>query len=151
MANSSQILNELLTPAVAAAGCELLGIEYIAQGRHSLLRVYIDKPEGITVEDCERVSHQISGVLDVEDPIQGAYSLEVSSPGLDRPLFTPQHYLRFCGSLVQLRLNQPVNGRRKVKGRLLRVNDDEVVLDMEGEELTLSFASIDKGNLVVEW
>lgn len=144
-------LEALIEPAVAALGYELVGIEYRVQGRHSLLRVYIDTPEGVTLEDCERASHQISGVLDVEDPVQGQYTLEISSPGLERPLFKPAHYERFSGSDVQVRLKVPVNGRRKFKGRIVSVRDDQVVLDIDGNECSFSFADIERAQVVPDW
>ncbi|MGE0081262.1 MAG: ribosome maturation factor RimP [Thiohalomonadaceae bacterium] len=144
-------LEQLIEPAIVALGYELVGVEYKPQGRHSLLRVYIDRPEGITVDDCERVSHQVSGVLDVEDPIQGQYTLEVSSPGLERPLFRPAHYERFAGSEVQLRLKVPVEGRRKFKGRLLGLRDDAVVLEADGVERVFPLADVEYAHLVPDW
>jgi len=144
-------LQALLEPSVAALGYELLGIEHLSQGRHSLLRIYIDSPDGITVEDCERVSHQVSGVLEVEDPIKGAYTLEVSSPGLDRPLFKPEHYERFVGEQVQVRLVRPQDGRRKFKGQLTGLRDGNVVLDVDGHEVVLAWEDIDKAHLVPQW
>lgn len=136
---------------MAALGYELLGIEHLAQGRHSLLRLYIDSPDGITVEDCERVSHQVSGVLEVEDPIKGQYTLEVSSPGLDRPLFKPEHYARFIGEVVSLRLVRPLGERRKFKGRLLALREDAVVVEQDGVEVVIPLEDIDKAHLVPQW
>jgi len=144
-------LQDLLEPAVGALGYELLGIEHLSQGRHSLLRLFIDSPNGITVDDCERVSHQVSGVLEVEDPIKGQYTLEVSSPGLDRPLFKPAHYERFVGEVVSLRLARPIEGRRKFKGRLLALREGAVVIDVEGKEMSLPLEDIEKAHLVPQW
>ena len=110
--------------AVQGLGYELVGVEYLPQGRRSLLRVYIDTPGGVTVDDCERVSHQVSGVLDVEDPIRGQYVLEVSSPGLDRPLFTAEHFQRFAGSRVRLRTSPPLDGRRNFSGLIISSERD---------------------------
>ncbi|MEN9461286.1 MAG: ribosome maturation factor RimP, partial [Pseudomonadota bacterium] len=102
-------LQQLFEPAVTALGYELVGVERLSFGRRgALLRVYIDSPTGITVDDCGRVSHQISGILDVEEPIKSDYTLEVSSPGLDRPLFALEHYVRFVGKEVSLRLHRPI-------------------------------------------
>ena len=151
MTQAAKQLQALLEPSVAALGYELLGIEHLSQGRHSLLRIYIDSPDGITVEDCERVSHQVSGVLEVEDPIKGAYTLEVSSPGLDRPLFKPEHYERFVGEQVQVRLVRPQDGRRKFKGQLTGLRDGNVVLDVDGHEVVLAWEDIDKAHLVPQW
>lgn len=150
MARAEQ-LEQLIEPAVVALGYELVGVEYKPQGRHSLLRVYIDAPDGITVDDCERVSHQVSGVLDVEDPIQGQYTLEVSSPGLERPLFRPAHYEHFAGSEVQLRLKVPVAGRRKFKGRLQGLRDETVVLEVDDGEQVFPLADIEYAHLVPDW
>ncbi len=147
---AAEHLYELLTPAVTALGYELVGVEHIMQGKHSVLRVYIDADDGITVDDCARASHQISGVLDIEDPIRGEYSLEVSSPGLDRPLFTLAHFERFTGRLARLVLNTPWQGRRKMTGRLGGVRDQKIVVDVEGEEALLTLQEIDKARLVPE-
>lgn len=145
-------LKALLEPAVTALGFELWGIEYIVRGRHRLLRVYIDGPEGILVDDCAAVSHQVSGVLDVEDPIPGEYTLEVSSPGLDRVLFEPEQYARYTGSLLNLRLAAPIAGRRRFRGRLKSVTDTGIVLAADdGGEQAIAFADIDKGQIEPEF
>jgi ribosome maturation factor RimP len=141
----------LLEPAVKALGYELLGIEYMPQGRHSLLRMYIDAEDGIGLEDCEKVSHQVSGILDVEEAIHGQYTLEVSSPGLDRPLFTLDHFRQYLGQTVKLRLSSPVEGRRKFNGVISAVEDDAVVVTVENEPVTLPWNLIEKANLVPEW
>ncbi|WP_127476830.1 ribosome maturation factor RimP [Sulfurivermis fontis] len=151
MTQAAKQLQQLLEPGVTALGYELLGIEHLAQGRHSVLRLYIDSPDGITVEDCERVSHQVSGVLEVEDPIKGQYTLEVSSPGLDRPLFKPEHYARFIGAVVSLRLARPMGVRRKFKGRLLALRDEAVVIEQDGVEVVVPLEDIDKAHLVPQW
>lgn len=145
-----QALTDMLAPAVAATGFELWGIDLFQQGRHSVLRLYIDGPEGVGVDDCAAVSHQVSGVLDVEDPITGEYTLEVSSPGWDRPLFTLAHYARYLGTPVAIRLASPINGRRKYKGVVLQVTDEAVELQVEAETVRVPFAAIDKGNVVPE-
>src|SRR5690606_22208616 len=124
-----KLLN-ILQPVVTALGYELWGIEFIGTGKHSTLRIYIDKPEGILVEDCERVSRQASSVLDVEDPIQGEYTLEVSSPGMDRPLYNLDQYTLYLGEEVSVRLRIPYEGRRKYKGRLVGVEGDEIVMQV---------------------
>jgi len=147
---ATEHLYDLLTPVVTALGYELVGVEQIMQGRHSLLRIYIDTDEGINVDDCARVSHQISGVLDIEDPVKGEYSLEVSSPGLERPLFTLAHFERFTGQQARLVLSVPQRGRRKMTGRLDGVHDGRVVLSVDGEELSLTLQEIDKARLVPE-
>lgn len=146
-------LEALIEPVVSALGYELVGIEHLSQGRRSLLRLYIDSEQGITLDDCERVSHQVSGVLDVEEPLRGDYTLEVSSPGLDRPLFKPEHYARFVGHRVRLRLHAPLNGRRNYSGVIEGVAGDDV-LTLETDDdgrLELPLRDIDKANLVPEF
>lgn len=126
--NLEKRLCVMLEPAVGVFGLELLGLQLVQHGNSSCLRVYIDGDDGISVDDCARVSHQISGVLDVEDPIAGHYTLEVSSPGLDRPLFKPDHFARFVGHKVRLKLSVPFEGRRKFKGELKGFEDERVQL-----------------------
>lgn len=142
-----EALTTMLAPAVAAVGFELWGVDLLQQGRHSLLRLYIDGPEGVGVDDCATVSHQVSGVLDVEDPIAGEYTLEVSSPGWDRPLFSLSQFGRFVGSEVSVRLASPLNGRRRYKGAVQRITDSEVELLVEGAAVLIPFAAIDKANV----
>jgi len=144
-------LTGLLASAVEALGLELVGVEYLGQGAHSVLRVYIDSEQGITLDDCSRASHQISGVLEVEDPIRGKYNLEVSSPGLDRPLFSLAHFERFAGRGVKLRLRRPVKGQRKFKGIIDAVEDGhiQIVLD-DSQLLDLEIDEIEKANLIPE-
>lgn len=144
-------LQELLQPAVEALGYELWGIEYLSQGRHSVLRVYIESEAGIGLDDCEAVSRQVSGILDVEEPIRGQYNLEVSSPGLDRPLFSAGQFRRYAGQGVRVRMMTPVEGRRKFAGVVVAVSEDAVTIrEQDGEEATLSLAAMDKANLVPE-
>ena len=152
MRNDSSNIQALLEPVVESMGYELVGIEYQGRGHHGLLRLYVDKPGGIVMEDCEKVSYQVSGVLDVEDPIMGRYTLEVSSPGLDRPLFKPAHYERFVGERISLRLAAPLNGRRKFSGLLKAFENDEVVLLLdEGDEIRVAYQEIDGARLVPEF
>lgn len=143
-----QTLITMLQPAVEACGFELWGLEFFPQGKRSVLRIYIDGAEGVTVEGCSQVSHQVSGILDVEDPITGEYLLEVSSPGWDRPLFMLAHYQRFVGSEINLRLVAPINARRRYKGHIQAVIDNTIELAFEGQVIRIPFAQIDKANIV---
>ncbi len=144
-------LQQLLAPTVSALGYELMGVERNQSGRHCLLRVYIDQEAGITIEDCEKVSHQVSGILEVEDPIKSAYTLEVSSPGLDRPLFTRAHFERFIGHEIKLRLSKPLNNRRVFNGLLHNVIDDDIIMIVDGVNYQLTLANIEKANLVAKY
>ena len=136
MTSQERELCALVEPAVVAFGHELLGVQWLRQGSNSLLRVYIDNQQGIGVDDCADVSTQVSGVLDVEDPVKGHYTLEVSSPGLDRPLFTAAQFEQFVGQPVNVSLTRPFQGRRKMKGELAAVEGSSIkVLDEEDEWL----------------
>lgn len=150
MSQIEQELMELLEPAVAAMGCELIGIIYRGSPKNALLRLYIDKPGGVDLDDCTRVSHHVSGVLDVEDPIRTSYTLEVSSPGLDRPIFKPSDYNRFAGERVRLRLQPPLDGRRRLAGVLRGLRGDMVVVEENGIEINVPLSQIDKANLELE-
>lgn len=141
-------LFSLLEPTVVTLGYELVEIEFAPAGGGGLLRLYIDAAPGITLDDCERVSRQVSAVLEAEDPIPGRYTLEVSSPGLDRVLRTREHFRRFLGSRIKVQLATPLDGRRRFTGRLLEVLDDGVVLDVDGARTLLGFGQIQKARLV---
>jgi len=143
-------LTQLLEPAVTACGFELWGLEFFQQGKHSVLRLFIEteREEGVGIDDCSTVSHQVSGVLDVEDPISGEYTLEVSSPGWDRVLFKPAQYARFVGEEVNVRLTTPLQGRRRFKGHIQAADDVQLSLQVEGVLVQIPFASIDKANIV---
>jgi ribosome maturation factor RimP len=143
-------LNELIRQPVEMLGYELVGIELTDQGHGKLLRIYIDKEDGINVDDCSSVSHQVSGVLDVEDPIRGNYFLEVSSPGIDRPLFYLEHYQKFCGKKVKIKMASPFNGRRKFTGQIVSVEEETILLDEDGLDYEIPFNLIDSARLVVE-
>jgi ribosome maturation factor RimP len=142
-------LIQLMEPTVSGLGYELVGVEF--DGRLRVLRVYIDSPAGITVDDCSRVSYQVSGLLDVEDPIPGRYQLEISSPGMDRPLFALEHYERFKGSMVRLQLGRLIEGRRRFRARLLGVEGDTVVLQEGEETFRVPYDSIEKARLSPEF
>lgn len=145
-------IGEMLEPAIRSLGYELVGVEYQAGGKGGgLLRVYIDNEQGITADDCQKVSYQVSGVLDVEDPIPGHYTLEVSSPGLDRILFKPADFERFAGQRVKLRMATPIEGRRRFTGRIAGLQGRNVVIVQEGLEISLPFEQVETARLVPEY
>ena len=147
MATREQQILALLEPTVEAMGFELWGLEYLSQGKHSLLRVYIDGENGITVDDCAAVSEQLSSVLDVEDPIHGEYTLEVSSPGMDRLLFKLEQYAGYVGEVVELRLRSAFEGRRKFKGVLKGIEGEDVVVQVDDHEYLLPHSAIDRARI----
>lgn len=151
MRRDPKTLRRMLAAVVEAMGYELVGVEFHGHHDNALLRIYIDSETGIGLGDCQRVSHQLSGVLDVEDPVAGRYTLEVSSPGLDRPLFEAAHFNRFAGAEVRIQLRELLDGRRKLVGRLLGMRDgDVVIVDGEGQEWRVSLERIEKARLVPE-
>jgi ribosome maturation factor RimP len=142
----------LVRSVVEPMGYECVGVEHaVGASGSAVLRVYIDHPDGISLDDCEAVSHQLSGTLDVEDPIAGQYDLEVSSPGLDRPLFELEHFRRFVGARVQVRLHDKLDGRRRFEGRITGVDGETVLLDLNGAEIGLPYARIESARLVPEF
>ena len=145
-------LAQLFEPVVESMGYELVGVEFNAGGgRHGTLRVYIDREGGVSLDDCAEISHQVSGILDVEEPIQQAYDLEISSPGIDRPLFKLEDFERFIGEMVKIKLAVGVAGRKNFKGRLCAVSDArEVSVEVDGETFDLPFSDIARANLVGE-
>lgn len=163
MSAKTRRLEEIIRPVVEGLGYECWGIEFLSQGKHSVLRVFIESLEpaskdddveresGIELADCEKVSRQLSGVLDVEDPIANDYSLEVSSPGMDRPLYSLAHYERFKGYEVTLKLRMPFEGRRKFNGVLAGTEGNDVLLQVEKEEYLFPIEGIEKANIVPQF
>ncbi len=151
MATLEQNLQEMLQGAVEDLGCELWGIECQRAGRFMTVRLFIDKEGGVTVDDCADVSRQVSAILDVEDPIADKYNLEVSSPGLDRPLFTLPQFERYIGQDIAVHLRIPVMERRKWQGKLGRIENDMVTLIVDGQEQVLVFGNIQKANVVAKF
>ncbi len=141
-------LTEMLESPVEAAGYELVGLEFIRAGEHSTLRIYIDSENGINVDDCAEVSHQVGAVLDVEDPISVIYNLEVSSPGLERPLFKTEHYQQFIGHEVNVVLKMAMGNRRKWKGVIHSVDGDTILITVEGQNEEFALSNISKANLI---
>lgn len=148
---SAQRLQNIIGPTVTAMGYELWGCEVISQGRMHLVRVYIDHTNGVKLDDCSAVSQQISGVLDVADLFTSPYQLEVSSPGLDRPLFTLDHYHRFIGHKVRVTLSHSHDGRRQYSGVIIAVDDQTVMLRVNEEQIPVAFRDIHKGRLIPEY
>jgi ribosome maturation factor RimP len=148
---SVQKLNELLQPLVADLGYEFVGLEYNNNPKHSVLRIYIDHENGVGIEDCETVSRETAALLDVKDPIRSQYNLEVSSPGLDRPLFTPAQFGVFKGHEAQIKLFAPQDGRRKFSGPILGADASNVRIEQDGSEVTLDFNNIAKANLIPDY
>jgi|SRR5699024_4822953 len=148
MTSKLRQLQGMLTPVVEALGYNCWGVEFISQGRHSVLRVYIDHENGILVDDCETVSRQLSAVLDVEDPISNEYTLEVSSPGMDRPLFTLEQYAAHVGEQVKIKLRSPVEERRNFQGLIRSVEDQDVVVQVDEYEYLLPIELIEKANIL---
>ena len=141
-------LTQLIEPVIEGLGYELWGCEYVPRRRQSLLRVYIDRRDGVTLDDCSRVSHQLSGVLDVEDPIGGAYILEVSSPGLDRLLLKADHFRRFLGRRVKIRLKWLIDGRRHFDAQLRGVEGEQVRVVEQQTAYSIPLAAIERARLV---
>lgn len=141
-------LNDLLEPVVTALGYDMLGIEYLKQKDGSLLRLYIDNEAGITIDDCSRVNHQVIGVLDVHDPIKERYYLEISSPGLDRPLFTLQQFERFLGEKVKMKLREKIQERRKITGVIKAVEAEAVLISENDVDYLIPATAIDSAHLV---
>jgi ribosome maturation factor RimP len=141
-------LRARLASGIEALGFELVDAELAGGRHHRTLRVYIDSPRGVTVDDCAGVSRQLSAILDVEDPFPGSYSLEVSSPGLDRPLVTPADFRRFQGEVIKVRLLNALDGRRNFTGRLVEATPESVVVEVDREHFKLPLAEIDRARLV---
>ena len=144
-------LTELFQPVVETMGYELVGVEFLGGGGYGTLRVYIDRDEGVNLDDCAAISHQISGILDVEEPIPQAYDLEVSSPGIDRPLFKLEDFERYRGRTAKIKLAVALDGRKNYRGELQGVTEARSVnIEVDGEVYGLPYADIAKANLVGE-
>ena len=147
---TSDELRKLLEPAIERLGYELTDLEVRLSGQGGLVRLTIDKPDGIDLDDCEKVSHAMSALLDVEDPVPGNYNLEVSSPGLDRKLTKLEHFQRFEGETLKVTMRFPMEGRRRFRGKLLSSNEENIVVEVDGESYSLPLTMIDSARLVPE-
>lgn len=148
MAGKDVLLTDLVKPVAEALGVDLWGVEYLSHGKQSIVRIYIDHADGIDVDDCAKVSRQVSSVFDVEDPIMGEYTLEVSSPGMERPLFTLEQFGFHVGEQVKVRLRIPFEGRKNFSGQLTAIEQGDVVVAVDRDEYLLPFDLIDKANIV---
>ncbi|MFD0726477.1 ribosome maturation factor RimP [Lysobacter brunescens] len=168
MADKATDIANLLSPTIQSLGLELLGVEYLPSPGGAVLRLYIDIPvdsqsevvEGgaprmVGIEDCETVSREVSAQLDVEDPISGHYTLEVSSPGVDRPLFTAAQFVRFLGEEAKVVLQLPLDGRRRFQGRITAVEGDRIDFEIdakpEPQRVSVDIGNIEKARLVPDW
>ena len=141
-------LQSLLEPTIENMGYELVDLELRLGGRDGVVRVFIDHPDGISLDDCEKVSRVISALLDIEDPLPGHYNLEVSSPGLDRKLTKVEHFQRFAGEIVKVQMRFPIAGRKRFRGTLVASDDENIVVEVDGEPHSLPLATIDTARLV---
>ena len=160
MTDKAEEIAALLAPTVTSLGLELLGIEYLPAPGGALVRLYIDLPVGeageaaernVGIEDCEAVSREVSAQLDVEDPITANYTLEVSSPGMDRPLFGAAQFARFIGESAKVTMKLPQDGRRRLQGQILRVEGATVVFNLDNTEFAVDAGNIEKARLVPDW
>ena len=140
-------IEDLLQPGAETLGIELVAVE-LSGGDTSIVRIYIDTPNGVTVDDCAKASRQFSAILDVEDPISNKYTLEVSSPGMDRPLAKPIHFKAIVGQDVKIKMATLVNGRRRFTGELIEATDEFAVVEVDGEQTELPYSDMDKARLV---
>lgn len=153
---AKQIAN-LLSPTVQALGLELLGAEYLPAPGSATLRLYIDVTEAerdtriVNIEDCEAVSREVSAQLDVEDPITGNYTLEVSSPGIERPLFTLAQFARHQGESAKVVLRLPQEGRRRLQGQIVSVEGGNIVFQVDNAQMTVAFENVDKARIMPDW
>ena len=143
-------IEQLLRPSVESLGCEWWGCEYGKSGKHALLRIFIDKPGGVGIDDCEQVSRQVSAMLDVHELILGEYRLEISSPGIPRPLFYPSHYQRYLNHVVQIKLRQPLLGQRNFTGTIASASEEIVILMIQDTPQEFRISNIVKAFLTVE-
>lgn len=147
MALTVSHLQDVLDPGAQALGLEIIAVE-LSGNESSILRVYIDQPDGITVADCAKASRQFSAILDVADPISNRYTLEVSSPGLDRPLAKPAHFKQVVGEKVKIKMGTLIEGRRRFTGELVDADEFGATVKMDGVESTLAYAEMDRARLV---
>lgn len=149
--NIASRVRSLLTPTAEALGYAIWDVEYVKEGAEMVLRITIDKPEGITIDDCEAMHRAIDPILDEADPIENAYRLEVSSPGLERELSRPEHFASAIGEMIEVRLFAPLDGRRTVTGTLVAADDDSVTVAENGQNTVLPKSAVAKVKTMFDW
>ena len=150
MTIDSQSLESLFAPVIAGLGYDLWGIEYRSSLKHAHVKIFIDHEDGITLDHCSEVSQQISALLDVEDPINVPYTLEVSSPGVERPLLKLEHYRRYVGTEIKVRLTWALEGRKNFRGELTAVEADDITLSVDSEEVSFSIDAVKRAHLIYQ-
>lgn len=140
--------HDLISPIISGTPFELVGVECVGGGKHTTVRIYFDKPGGITIDDIAELSRQISVIFDVEEPISGQYTLEVSSPGLQRPLFTPTHFKAQVGQKIMVKTNHALGNRQNFKGVLTKADDDGIEIEVEEQSVSLTYNDIDKAKVI---
>ena len=141
-------IHDLIEPTIQALGLELWACELHQNNNHALLRVYIDRESGVTLDDCTQASREIGAILDVEDPIKNRYELEISSPGLNRTLFTLSHFQKYIGSEVKIKLRSAISNRKQFEARIEKIENDSVFLVVENEIISVTLGEIQKANVV---
>lgn len=150
MKQAAATLRDRIATLIQAMGYEFIGCEWTQQNRSKILRIYIDKDQGITLENCSHVSRQVGAMLDVDEPLLGEYSLEISSPGIDRPLFEIAHYQKQIGQRIKLRLRTPIDGKRNLVGTLSRIEGEQIYLLVNAMEIVIPFSTIEKANVIAD-
>lgn len=147
----SKLVEEMALPVVQEAGLELVEVRYVKEGGRWYLRIFIDKPGGVGLDDCQKISQEIDKLLDEKDPIPHSYNLEVSSPGVERPLKKPADYVRFAGRLAKITTFTPFNGKKNFTGRIVGIREDNVVLEIDGTEYPIPLVCVASARLKVEF
>jgi len=150
MAKIEEKIGQMVEPVIEKNGMELVDVEFVKEGQEWFLRIFIDKEDGITLDDCELISRAVSDILDREDPISQSYHLEVSSPGIERPLKKTKDFLRFINNTIEIKTFLPIAGKKKHRGKLIKADEDNIALLVGQEEIVFPRDMISKANLVWE-
>lgn len=153
MEQNNQLVSveRIIKPVLESQGYQLVERELVTDAGRLILRIYIDKEGGVTIDDCSQVSHTLSAHLDVEDPIQGHYDLEVSSPGIERPLRYPEDFVRYKGEIIKLKTLEPIDGRQNYKGILTGSDATNIYMDVDGLDFTIPFSALHKARIIKDW